>query len=354
LQFEDDSKATIEIAPKPVFSKAGYTGLGGGGSYGYIHFNTTTAGKLTGFLFSDGRKYSFAGKFDEQGVFTKSFRRPGIGGAGAESVDLNLRLAADGESFDGEFGSAPFSGERDEQGTNSSPVAQAGTYNGLLAVADLTPAGGPLRGFLVLKIRPTGAATFVGALPDGTAVKGASQISGTGKLPIAVGLYKGKSGFLSGESSLAQTDLLRWTGPLHWTKPSGSTGLYGQAGLTNVPTNLSGVPHVPPALKIRVLSDLTASSGVATVTLSAGNLAAPLSKAVTVDERNKVTVTTPGADKLSIKIAAKSGLFTGTFLDGTSRRKLKGIFLQDVAGAQSGDGFFLGTDVAGRVLIDPN
>ncbi len=354
LQFEDGSKATIAVSPKPIFSKAGYTGLGGGENYGFIHFNTTAAGKLTGFLFSDGRKYPFAGKFDDQGVFTKTFRRPGIGGAAAQSVALNLRLAADGESFDGEFGAAAFSGERDEQGTNVAPAAEAGTHNALLAVTDLTPAGGPLRGILALKIRPTGAATFVGALPDGTLVKGASQISITGKLPIAVGLYKGKAGFLAGESALAQTDLLRWTGALHWTKPAGSAGLYGQTGLTNVAAGLAGARYVPPAANARVLSDLTTSNGAATVTLSTGNLSAPVSKAVTVDAKNKVTIATPGADKLSIKIAAKTGLFSGSFLDGSARRKLKGIFVQDVPGAQTGDGFFLGTDAAGRVLVEAN
>ena len=354
LEFEDGSKATIEVSPKPVFSKAGYTGLGGGESYGFIHFNTTAAGKLTGFLFSDGRKYPFAGKFDAQGVFTKTFRRPGVGGAAAQSVALNLRLAADGESFEGEFGAAAFSGERDESGTNSAAVAETGTHNAVLAVTDLTPAGGPLRGFLALKIRPTGAATFVGALPDGTRVKGASQISITGKLPIAAGLYKGKAGFLAGESAMAQTDLLRWTGSLHWTKPAGSTGLYGQAGLINVAASLSGVPYLPPAANARVLSDLTTSNGAATITLSAGNLASAISKGVTVDAKNKVTVAMPGADKLSVKVVAKAGLFSGSFLDGSSRRKFQGIFVQDIVRSQVGDGFFLGTDVAGRVSIEPN
>ena len=77
---------------------------------------------------------------------------------------------------------------------------------------------------------------------------------------------------------------------------------------------------------------------------------------VTVSAANKLSVNTPGADKLKLKLKVAKGTFKGTFMDGAKTRKLKGVFIQ--SGEQTGDehaiGFFPGTDVSGLVRITPN
>ncbi len=335
------------------FINAGFTGLGGGMAYGFIHFNTTSTGQITGALLSDGLNYPFKGKLDANGVFNRTLRPKAAGLRGASGLTLNLTVAPDNNSFTGTFASAPLAGERDKVGTMAAPVAEAGTFTALLGVSSIPTGGGPLSGFLTLKVGATGTAKFKGALPDGAKLKGASHISITGKLPVAFGLYKNKSGFLTGTTAFAQTDLLRWTGALAWTKQPGSSGLYGTVGLANVATALAGVPYAKPAGGTFVLSDLNAENGQATVSLDQGNLATPLNISVTVDTKNKVRVDNPGPEQLQFKLIPKKGLFRGSFQDGNILRKCQGALLQDSPGTQVGGGFFLGTDVAGRVIFNP-
>jgi hypothetical protein len=331
----------------------GFTGLGGGNDYGFLHFNTTATGGISGSLLSDGAKYSFKGKLDGNGAFTRNFAPKASRVRGASTIALNLQLAMDNLSYTGTFGTEALVGERDKAGTKTEPVEEAGNFTALLGVNNLTAGGGPLSGYLSLKVAATGAAKFKGALPDGATLKGSSRVSVTGKLPIGVGLYTGKAGFFTSQTAFAQPNLLRWTGPGTWTKPAGSKGLYGETGLTNIAVALAGVPYVKPAKDVRVLADLDTANGAAVVRLDKGNLPATLDKNVTVSPKNKVTVDTPGDDKLKVEIVAKKGTFSGDFLDGDTKRKFKGVFIQDTAGSQVGAGFFLGTDAAGSVLIDP-
>ncbi len=339
--------------PVPPFINAGFTGLGGGMAYGFIHFNTTTTGQITGAIFRDGANYPFKGKLAADGTFVRTFKSQAAGLNGAPGLTLNLTVAPDNNTFAGMFDGLPLSGERDKAGTSAAPVPEAGAFTALLGVNDLTPGGGPLAGFLTLKVGATGTAKFKGALPDGAKLKGASHVSITGKLPIVTGLYKKKAGFLRGTTLFTQADLLRWTGALEWTKPPGSKGLYGADGLTGIATALAGVPYVKPAPDTFVLADLNAENGEATVTLAQGNLAAPLNIIVTVNTKNKVAVDNPGADQLACKLILKKGLFNGSFMDGGLKRKFQGALLQDSPGMQLGAGFFLGTDVAGSVIFNP-
>ena len=316
-----------------------------------MHFNTTATGKITGSVLVDGTSFTFKGSLDANGGFTKVLKAPSA--TRAAGIALHIQISTDGTKFDGTIGASALSGEKDKH----TGVGEAGSYTASLGVNNLTASGGPLAGYLTLKISDTGAVTFKGFLPDGAKVTGASNVSITNKLPMVAGLYKNKSGFLSGLSNVLNDvgGTFRLTGLATWTKPPGSKGLYGTAGLSGVAVALDARHYVEPAAGSRVLPALDANGGAGTVDLSAGNLAAPIKQFVTVSAANKVSVNTPGADKLKLKIKAAKGTFSGTFMDGAKTRKIKGAFIQGSGtGEQIGTGYFLGTDVSGLVRITPN
>lgn len=327
---------------------ATFTGMITSNGYGLVHFKTTALGGISGALLADGVPYKFKGSLSATGGFTKSLKPVAARAAG---ISLNIQIGAGGEDFLGSFGAAALIGEKDKT-TN---IASVGDYTATLGVDNLTAGGGPLTGYLTLTVSDKGAVKFKGFLPDGAKVMGASNVSVNDHFPLVAGLYKKKAGFLSIDAALLSngdgTFSLDFGGT--WTKPPGSTGIYGSAGLANVPVNGAGRLYVQPPAGSRVLSDLDSASGSAFVNLSAGNLAAPIGQAVTVSTANKVTVNTPGADKLKVKIKSAKGTFSGSFMDGATLRKFKGACIQGPANQneQFGTGFFIGTDVAGLVLF---
>ena len=67
-------------------------------------------------------------------------------------------------------------------------------------------------------------------------------------------------------------------------------------------------------------------------------------------EKNKVTVVSPAADKLSLKLSGKTGLITGSFIHPSTGKatKLRGAVLQK---QQLGAGFFLEEEAGSLTLI---
>jgi hypothetical protein len=77
-----------------------------------------------------------------------------------------------------------------------------------------------------------------------------------------------------------------------------------------------------------------------------------LTKDVTLTAKNGVTVTNPGADKLSLTITAASGLFKGSFRypfgKSSKSATIEGVLDQS---GTSGFGLFLGPNGTGQVSI---
>ncbi len=81
-----------------------------------------------------------------------------------------------------------------------------------------------------------------------------------------------------------------------------------------------------------------------------GNLAAPIARNVTLNTAI-VFITPVDGVALKLTLTATTGLFTGTFKDGTATRTIGGVIYQE---GNFGSGFFPGTTVSGEVEVESN
>jgi hypothetical protein len=354
------TSATITINDNDVFSPraAGYTGLLNGdfvdNGYGSISFQRTAKGTLTGKLLVDGRAFSFSGKLSPTGYFTKTFSYK----VGTESVKpmLTLQIQRDG-TFIGAWDAGKgtiyeIGGEENATGTSTVPNSRMGKYSAHLRGLNLTPAGGPVSGYLRATVGANGATTFVGALPDGTILSGASRISINGNLPVVFGLYQAKTGYLFGPAAITGNASARvFAGDLVWFKPPQTRGVY-KAGLSRANIELAGHVWTKPLSGSRLVPDFDDTGGNMLVTLSEGDLAADIPKVVKLTTANTVVTTPRTSESLLLTVTPDTGFFTGSFRqpNGTTRT-FNGVFVQADAGASTIEGYFPGASVPGRVTI---
>jgi len=131
---------------------------------------------------------------------------------------------------------------------------------------------------------------------------------------------------------------------LLWTKPAGVAGALYPTGFVSEVTTI-GSRYQAPASGTRVLNF---SNSV--VRLEGGNLAAPLTHYVSLNELNKVTLLSAGTNKLAITLSTSSGLIGGSFINPQTLKKsvIKGAVLQR---QNFGRGYFLGTNQSGSVFF---
>lgn len=86
--------------------------------------------------------------------------------------------------------------------------------------------------------------------------------------------------------------------------------------------------------------------------ITAANIVVALAKALNIDAKSKVTVVTPAADKLALKITARTGAIAGTFTHPVTGKKLKvtGVILQK---QRLGAGFFPSGGESGSFTLAP-
>jgi hypothetical protein len=123
-------------------------------------------------------------------------------------------------------------------------------------------------------------------------------------------------------------------GDLVWFKPFAKSAKYYPTGFTNG-LAVIGAAYVPPV------------SGSYQLSLGGAGLASNLTCSVQLGDKAKVT--TQSADKLSLNVAASTGLFSGTVVDPGTGKKIgfQGTLLEGGTGL----GYFLGTSQGGRVLL---
>ncbi len=104
----------------------------------------------------------------------------------------------------------------------------------------------------------------------------------------------------------------------------------------------------PPGAAALNVSDATCNL---LVTSGAGDLASFVSNSVTLNTNNKVTPCV--ADGFKLTITAKTGLFSGSFVDPATAKPtvFRGALLQK---QNDGAGFFLGPDQTGFVAVEPS
>lgn len=300
---------------------------------GNLTVKLTKTGAFTATGILGGAKFGFKGQFDTNGNASNTVSR-----SGSSPLIIQMHVS-DGEitgtvldgisTIDLAAGRAVFS--------KTNPCPYAGLYSFVFAPfeADLTAPQG--FSFGTVTVATTGLGTMTGVLADGTKIKSKLSVSKYGTFVLYAALYANKGSCIG--AVIITNNTLEAT--VDWFKPS-SSGVYYPAGFSVV-AELTGSKYVA---SIPML-DLPDGAGNALVMFTGGNLTGVLSNTVTIAPNYAVTAT-----GLTLKLTAKTGLFTGSFTHpGTGKAtKFEGTVLQLQNG---GAGYFLGSNQCGAVTIVP-
>ncbi len=196
----------------------------------------------------------------------------------------------------------------------------------------------PGDGYGAVTVNARGMVSLSGGLPEGTKVVDSAYLSVDGYWPMYIPLNDGH-GLLFGWLQFYGGDL---TGELTWQKPSRDDRTFYPAGFGGTINARGGLYMVAPG----ALSPFTWTQGQLRVT--DGNVGGVLGNDVAF--RSPSAVTAGGGDLLGfrLRVNARTGLFTGSFVHPVSRRKTAyaGAFFQF---EDAGGGSFLGTNQGGTV-----
>jgi len=239
-----------------------------------------------------------------------------------------------------------------------SPAPQAGAFtlslpnNSADDANDYPPPSGS--GWATVAITKTGLITITGRLADDTALSSSGSLSAGGTFDSYASLYGG-NGFLAGALSFnsppySTTNASDVSGNLAWSSPGNSAaGAVFPAPFTTT-LQIAGSFYTPPPRNTRVLPGLDAQ-GDASLQFTGGGLSTAITKAITITEQNAVHYTPASlADKLTMIFTTSNGAFAGTFDNGAKQVPFSGVVRQ---AAQTGQGFFLGTQDTGVVQLSP-
>lgn len=319
---------------------------------GFITLKTTPDGTFSGKLSLAGRTFILHGQFDANGDAVPIMISRAVPQAALRLI-LHLDLTDGTGEITGTFVEAQVtvatttaSAVIYNRKTYPLPAGLAGRFTMLLeptSNASGIPQGD---GYGTLTIDSAGKVRFAGALSNGTKFAAAAPLSPDYTLPLYASLDRAK-GSLSGTlafANLAATDV---TGTVTWIKPDTAKGLYRTHFETSL--NVAGSSYGVSDTMVRALP-LANTVPNASFTATGGGLVPSLTKAVTLDEHNKFTVSVPSADRLALSIKVSNGLVRGSFINSGRRLRFSGVILQkqDLAG-----GFFLGSSSSGTISIAP-
>ncbi len=304
-------------------------------SSGYFSGAVTARGTFSFRIIATGGSYSVSGQFDSNGKFNglASAKR-----AGSLSVSLQLDLSGGnritGQISDGNWTAALLAYKSAPQWVGKYTLVISGKQND-----PNSPAGS---GFGTLAIDSKGGVKWSGTLADGTKVTQQGSICANGIWPLYINSPAGTVVSWMQFAAQANSDL---SGQLVWIKPHGATGLYA-GGFTNE-VNATGSSYTPPPKGARVLS---AGDGTMNLTLNGGSVTSSFASLLQIDASNKITDLS--GNKLSLRITASSGLFTGSVQDpGTGKTLVfQGALLKK---GNTGAGFFLDSGKSGEASLNP-
>jgi hypothetical protein len=317
---------------------------------GFGTFKMAGTGALTAKLIFGGKTYALKAQFDQDGNAGGAINRVGM-------VPLMVALhVTPGDGTDQMTGTvsdgtvtSDLLANRSVFSIKSNPFSQAGIYT-VVFPADATNSSAAFPqgdGFASLKIDGNGVVTLAGELGDGSKIKQKVPVSKYGTLPFYVVLYKGSGsafGWATFTNIVSVSDL---DGIVSWFKKPSPADLFYPGGFA-LDTPLVGAKYIAPAPG-------SPASGFASglVTCGDGNLVTNLVKHVTISSTGAATVSDPGPDNLTLKVAGSSGKFLGTFVHPVSGKstKFSGLIIQK---QQMGGGHFPGTNQTGFVTIQPD
>ncbi|MFN7141646.1 MAG: hypothetical protein ACK4UN_20170, partial [Limisphaerales bacterium] len=340
-------------------------------SAGYVTLKVTPKLTFSGKLFLDGNSVSMSGKFNVDGTATREISRSKFG-----KPNLQVNLALDfangtdqitGSIANGTEWTASLLADHCKWTTNNPAVAYTNRYTMIVPGFADSEEGPTGFGYGLLVIDPRGKVKLAGGAADGHVLKQGALLSKNGDYPLYAALYvesrtqqapngtmttlKEPKGSMIGWVRLtnnlaAGTTNLAPQGVVKWIKTGWTNNLYS-TGFTNVAT-LLGSRHLAPEKGVRAVDF---SEGL--LTMSGGNLTGPFNNDVFINTNNAVMVKSPVLNSVKAGLAAKTGLFKGTFIHphvGGVVTKYFGVVLQDY---NYGRGYFVGNDEGGTVLLDP-
>jgi uncharacterized repeat protein (TIGR03803 family) len=314
-------------------------------SSGFISLVLNKTGSFAANLTVGGVRSSFKGQFDMSGNATTNVPRAKLSPLQVTLHLLDVTNGTDqvtGTVSDGVFTSELLADLAVFSSVNPSPFA--GRYTFVLAPADSSDPTVPQGyGYGTLTVTTTGSGHMQGVLGDGTTISETVPISWYGTWPLYDSLYKNR-GSCIGWVTVDTNNTLGAT--MDWFKLPVATDLFYRGGFTTT-VALTGATYLSPT------AGVPSVAGTNTVTLGGGNLTSDIVKSVGIDAHGKVTVFSPGSDKLTLNITPATGQFSGSFLNPAIAEKtfkFNGLLLQT---DNSGAGFFLGTNQSGFVTVEP-
>jgi hypothetical protein len=311
-------------------------------SSGYFQMTLATNGSFAGYFLRPGASNQFSGRFGVTNAAATVTSTPCV---------LNLSLDTTTNHTDSVSGwvtntsdgwTAPLLGFLNPYAGGSPVTPFAGEY--LLAVpGDSDPAAGPAGDSIFsLIISNAGTVSFGGYLSDNSLVPSqGSQISRDGHFPFYIrqGTTVSMSGWLTfttnGSSQLTSDS------SVVWIKRSGGT--FYPSGFTNSSVVLAS------AYDSSATDLLAITNG--TVVLRGGNLATPITNAVTI-ANNLITVDPSSTNGLTLTMDAASGQIQGQFVaPGNHTNAIYSVILQATNVAR---GYFMGTNQGGAFILIGN
>ena len=310
---------------------------------GFLSLKLTPSGTFSGKLNFGVKKYTVAGKFDALGRSTVSLAKGDI----VLGLTLDLVNGSDRITVTLTRPTLPVLNCTLDRGVlvpKGGTAALAGNYTLLLPPSAPSPAPKGY-GFALATVSKSGAIKATISLADGTRCTQSVPISKNGVWPLYASLY-GAKGLVVGTITFRPVAYLSdLDGDVNWFRPANAKAKTFALGFTNQ-IALIGSKYVTPPKGTAALQ-FGPTVGALTVSIAP---VPSLAKAVSYSTNNKVTVTEPGADKLTMSVSAAKGLFAGGFVEVTAnkKRKFSGVLFQK---QQLAAGFFLNSTEGGTVEL---
>lgn len=312
------------------------------GRSGAISLTTSASGSYSGKLQMGAVSYPFTGTFNDQGEATSTVtRKNGTPLSLSLAVDLNDNSVITGSVTDN---SATWTADV-LRATLAGLNAQAGPVPGNYTLAFQGTTGDAQlptgNGCATANLNSNGSIKLSGSLADGAKVSQSAAVSEAGEYPLYASLYGGQGqllGWLLFTNSMPET----FGGTVNWIKSAGAPGKLYTNGF-NFETAVTGSFYNPKAAPL-----IGFSTGV--VILSGGNLSQNITNFVNVT--NGMTVVNTSANKLTLKLSASKGTFSGSVADPATgaTKAFSGVFLQS---EDVGLGYSPGTNQSSSVFFGP-
>jgi hypothetical protein len=353
IEMVHDLSVTAHFIPNPFLPLQGqYHGLFhteqgvDHHSSGFVRISLNSRGRFSSKWVAGSQTVGFSGQLDLDGKATQIMN---LKDGSALTLGLQLDLQGTTQRFTGYLTdgiwTAQLMADRAVFDGASNPAPYAGLYTVMIPGIPgdaRVPAGA---GFGALAIDARGRTKWKGLLADGSKMAQNAYVSANGLWPLHVSLYGNQGSVMSWVSVEPSLSGPTFEVPLNWIHPANPGSSSFPGGFT-ILTRLVGSAYEPPASSSDMVLDFTRG----TLWLEGGQLPGPFYNPI-IQEPGLIT-SPPDTFPVTLKVNARSGLFSGQITDPDSGENLKlnGVLLQ---GQNMGAGFFMRGGQSGSVRLEP-